>query len=347
MTQDLRMRVLIGLCLLFVFSTGMLSCSESKQPHPSSKRGDKRTSGINTSSVKLPKIDDDAAYHADERIKALSLDLETRLDFPSLAKELYRSTDLSLKEAFRASGWLQRFVISDERAKAMLLSKDVPLPEGTEIRYAPTKNLYLIYQPHDKRFWSFNGVELANFLEGGPRVRHQHYQYALKHRDESARLLERKVTKTTITLSFDWEVSLGTPSEGGTQRGKSQTEIDVWHTKDPSIKTAWAEMMIDFLTMPFQNEEGRQVLAKIKPELGFPLKWEIAMTIPSEKQQPPRLVSEAKSLSLVQVSRRELAVPPKEGTSAREPFQFAPGGQTVSEETLAKIPTVDEADKSK
>ena len=164
------------------------------------------------------------------------------------------------------------------------------------------------------------------------------YDIKITEGDEKETLAGFEAKKSDAVLTFDWAVK----TKSGEKKGKVTVKLAIWHTADAKLKESWGDMMIDFLTVPFQDEAGQKVVSELKSKIKFPLKW--AMEVDNEGQakdksdKPPRLVTAAQKVDITEVPRSELASPPTGIEPATGPYEFGQGGQTAKEELLGKLP---------
>ena len=339
-------RVLI---LLAVAALALPACSKKKRAvavdpgaPPVLKTGIKRLKPlVNPEPAGPIKVEADKAY-GEGKVKAATLVLRTIMR--ASPEEDHSGSGEKVDEAVaaaRASSPLsQVMIISAERGKLIFNTDKWFIPRGTEIRYRPDKKLYLLTDVRKELYWAMSGGELANFLEGGPPVKRGLYHLDLQEgKPLPNEVLGYKVNITEGEISFNWETHL----KGGVRQGRIKVQLTIQHTDDPRLPRAWKETFIDFLTLPFQDKEGRQVVEQLKAKIGFPIIWSMQIVAASRKkddkgQQPLNLLTQVEEITQGEVPREDLAAPPPILRPAQEPFPMAKDGQTASEELLGKLP---------
>lgn len=275
--------------------------------------------------------------HARGEVEVARMTLRTRLEVPGMKQP--GADDEVLAKARQASALEHRLVVSEQRGKLLFAAGDLLLPRGTELRYHAEQARYLLCDRGQKRYWLLSGAEVGRLLEGGPAAERAEYSLKL----QPAKAVEQKVAgmavkRTDGELRFAWALTV----RGQQRRGKVRVGLSIWHTADKRLKGRWAERMIEFLTVPFQDRRGAEVLTQLKKAIGFPVKWSMTVqrTDGGKKAEgtPPRLVSEVTELSLGKVARADLAAPPAGYQPASGPYQLQGDGQTVSEEVLSHLP---------
>jgi hypothetical protein len=273
--------------------------------------------------------------YAAGKIQAAVMEVETTLDVPGLAK----AAGDAVKEAQRRSVETQTLTMAAQRGKAVFTTDDLYIPRGTQVRYNPQHLKYVLADPDKKKYWALSGSELANLLEGGPELRRANYHIELHDvEDPQTELAGYKVRRSDAKLTFDWEVK----TRGGMKTGRVNVELAIWHSEDDKLKEEWGRMLVDFLTVPFQDEQGMQVVEQLKNHVRFPLKW--SMRVLNERQGRDKddldmkLVTVTKKLEVKEIDRSALASPPPGFSPADGPYEFGEGGQTASEELLSKLP---------
>ncbi len=271
------------------------------------------------------------------KAKAASLELKTTMEIPDPGGK--PTTDDEVLQAMERSSINQNMLINGERGKLIFNTAGWYVPEGTEVRYLPAKKQYMLVHMGDRNYWTMNGSELGNFLEGGPAVERTDYLVEFLPTDSDVlNVLDFKAEHTEGELSFDWKVKL----KSGLRTGRVRISLSILHTRDKRLPAAWKNTFIDFLTLPFQGQAGAAAMAKIKAKIGFPLRWKMQVVNESQTKKkedvPITLNTQVILLKIKDVDRRELAYPPEGCNPAHEPFKFKEGGQSVSEKVLAKLP---------
>jgi len=273
--------------------------------------------------------------YASGNVSALAMEVQTKLDVAMTAGD---KADGELKKAQEASVTTQTMTVSDDRGKLVFTTPDFYVPMGTELRYNPARKKYVLADPSKKQYWSMSGSEIGNLLEGGPAMTRTNYEIKITDTTEKETVAGYDAVKSDALLGFDWTVKTKT----GEKKGKVKVKLAIWHSADAKLKEAWGDMMVDFLTVPFQDEGGQKVVAELKSKIKFPLKW--AMEVENGGQakekgdQAPKLVTTAQKVDIKDVPKAELASPPAGLEPAVGPYEFGQGGQTAKDELLGKLP---------
>ncbi|MCC6751711.1 MAG: hypothetical protein IT371_28925 [Deltaproteobacteria bacterium] len=275
----------------------------------------------------------DTAFAAGN-VPAASLTLKTKLDIPGFGGK----GEGDVKKAQEGSVMTQSMVVADERGKLTFTTEDGFIPKGTELRYNPATKKYVLSDPGKKTYWALAGAEVGNLLEGGPSVTRSAYTITLKDGKDKAKVAGMETVQTDAVLGFDWKVK----SKDGEKSGKVKVNLTIWHAADAKLKEAWGKLMVDFLTLPFQDAEGQKVVDQLKAKVKFPLKWSMEIVneggAKEKGEAHPKLVTEAQTVDVKEVAKSELATPPAGFNPATGPYEFGQGGQTAKEDLLAKLP---------
>jgi hypothetical protein len=330
-----RISILVTAALLF---SGAACKKEGDETPTKSEKGQKAAPAEPSRPGELPR---DKAYGEGD-IEVAVMELKTTLDVPGLAPpgEVGEAVERAQKE----SAMTQKLVVSDDRGKLLFTTEDFYIPEGTQLRYNPEHGRYVLAAPEKKEYWALTGSELANLMEGGPAMERSDYEIEITDTEEEAEVAGYEAVRTNATISLKWAVK----TEAGRRTGDMKVKLAIWHTAEGKLRDAWGDMMVDFLTVPFQDDAGRKIVQQLKQRISFPVKW--VMEFDSQGQEgaegkkdkeqgaSPKLVSEAQEIDIEEVRRTELASPPPGYEPASGPYEFGPGGQTASAELLGKIP---------
>ncbi len=336
-----------AIILLAVVALALPACSKKKRAKasdpgapPHTKSSIKRVQPTPETDPSGPrKIEADKKY-LKGKVKAVTLLLRTIMrpatEEGHAPKE--KTGDKAMDQALAVSPLTQTMIISAERGKLIFNSDKWFIPKGTEVRYRPDKKSYLLVSQEKELYWAMSGGELANFLEGGPPVKRGMYKLDL----EKAAPLPHdihgyKVSITEGEISFSWEARL----KGGSRQGRIKAQLTIQHTDDKRLSKAWKNTFIDFLTLPFQDKEGRKVVDQLKEKIGFPLLWSMQIVTGGKKkdgERPVLLLTQVEEINYGEALKEDLAAPPPILRPAPEPFPLGKGGQTVSEELLGKLP---------
>jgi len=274
--------------------------------------------------------------YASGKAQVAKLEVETRVDVPNMGPE--GKVDDDVKTAQANSVIAQTMVVSDERGKMVFATDNFYVPRGTELRYNPQLKKYVLTDPGKKAYWAMTGAEIGNLLEGGPTMRRTGYAIKITDSQDKETIAGVEAVRSDALLSFNWAVT----TKSGEKKGTTKVKLAIWHSADAKLKEGWGKMMVDFLTVPFQDAEGQKVVDELKSKIKFPVKW--SMEVDNEGQTRdkedvnPKLLTVAKTLDVVEMDRSALAAPPQGFASATGPYEFGSGGQTVSEDLLGKIP---------
>jgi hypothetical protein len=274
--------------------------------------------------------------YASGTVQVVVMEVQTKLDVPGIGPE--EKVGDEVKKAQESSITSQTLMVSENRGKMVFQTEEFYVPKGTEIRYNPAQKKYTLADPKKKEFWLLSGSEVGNLLEGGPSVSRTGYAITIKDTTEKATVAGVEAVRSDAELGFDWAVK----TKEGEKKGKVKVKLAIWHSGDAKLKESWGDMMVDFLTVLFQDAEGQKVVDELKKKVKFPVKW--SMEVQNEGQSKekgeahPKLVTEAQKLEIKDAPKTELATPPAGFSAATGPYEFGEGGQTVKEEILGKLP---------
>ena len=273
--------------------------------------------------------------YVDGNVQAAVMEVQTKLDVPGMGPD--KAGD-DVKKAQEGSVTTQTLTVSENRGKAIFTTEDFFIPKGTELRYNPAHKKYVLADQAKKEYWAMSGAEIGNLLEGGPVMTRSNYTIEIKNTEEKEKIAEFEGVKSDCEIGFDWKVK----TKSGEKTGKVKVKLAIWHSADAKLKDPWGKMMLDFLTVPFQDEAGMKVVDELKAKIKFPLKW--AMEVINEGQakekgeSAPKLVTVAQKLEIKEIAKAELASPPAGFNPATGPYEFGKGGQTAKDDLLGKIP---------
>jgi len=277
----------------------------------------------------------DTAY-ASGKVQVAKLAVETKVDVPNMGPE--GKVDEAVKKAQESSVISQTMMVSDDRGKMVFTTESFYVPKGTELRYNPASKKYVLTDADKKAYWAMTGSEIGNLLEGGPSMKRTGYTIKITDTPEKATIAGVEAVRSDADLAFDWSVK----TKSGDRSGKIKVKLAIWHSGDARLKEPWGDMMVDFLTVPFQDAEGQKIVDELKKKVKFPVKWSMEVNNEGQARDKddahPKLLTEAKSLEVIDVDRSELASPPAGYTPATGPYEFGEGGQTIGEDLLGKIP---------
>lgn len=283
-------------------------------------------------------LPEDKAYGSGA-VQAAVVKLQTMVQVPGM--EPAKDETAPVRKARESSVLNQDVLVSDDRGKAVFTTDNYYIPRGTELRYNPGQKQYVLCDPDKKTYWAMTGSEVGNLLEGGPTVTRINYTLDIKDSEEKQTIAGVEAMLSNAELGFDWSVKTRT----GSKKGNLKVKLAIWHSKDGKLKPAWGQMMVDFLTMPFQDTEGQKVVAQLKQRISFPVQWimEVIEQGPDKQvkqdRAPPKLTTLAQTLEIKEIPRPQLASPPAGYGPASGPYEFAEGGQTVSPSVLSQIPS--------
>ncbi|MCA9668150.1 MAG: hypothetical protein KC503_21275 [Myxococcales bacterium] len=338
----MRMR---RLCVVFVAAGALMLLGGCKKKKPGGGTGTGTTAAPKKGTGDAPGTTKPAAgglpadtAYASGNTKGVAMALEMKLEVPGLDKGPKGGDDLKAAQA--GSVFKQAMHVDDKRGRMVFQTKDSYIPEGTELRYDPSKKKYVLADPGKKKYWVMTGSELGNLLEGGPGMTRMNYKIEVTDGKAKETVAGIEAALSKAKLSFDWKVK----AKGGEKTGKITVNLDIWHTADKKFKAEWGDMMIDFLTVPFQDADGQKVVDELKKKINFPVKW--AMEVISEggggkSKEPakaPKMVTTATSVEVKDLPKADLAYPPAGYAAAEGPYQFGKGGQTADKDVLGKIP---------
>ncbi len=321
--------ILMACTLLATFNTG---CKKKTEPFSKSQTTALEPEKKLTIPGALPEDNE----YTSGTVQAAVMEVETKLDIPSLRPP--PNAPKEIKKAHQESGFTQTMMVSEDRGKMVFTTDGYYIPKGTELRYNPDHKKYVLSDPQKKQYWAMSGAEIGNLLEGGPMLARQNYTISTQDTEEKAEIAGVQAVLTKAELGFDWTIK----SKSEEKKGKVKVKLDIWHSSDAKLKPGWSAMMVDFLTVPFQDSEGQKVVKELKSKVKFPVKW--AMEVVEEGnakpagEMPPKLVTTARTLTIQEVKKPELASPPGGFNPASVPYEFGDDGQTISPELLGKLP---------
>ena len=324
-------RLTIGVCLL---TTALAGCPKRER-----KVDDQRPSKpAEAPAAPAPgTLAPDDSYATGE-VPGVTLALQMRLDLPELDQGP-GTLPPELKQARADSALTQTLQVDGERGRMVFTTKDSYLPRGTELRHRRGQDRYVLADPAKKRYWTLAGHDLANLLEGGPSLTRKGYTLRIEPPALTRRVKIAGVeaTRTKALLGFDWQVR----TRAGQRSGHIDVALTIWHSADPRLQPAWAEMVKDFLLLPFQDTEARPVISRLKKAVRFPVKWSMAVEDRDSKNKgarEPKMVTAAVELRVETLQRPSLAYPPAGFAPASGPFRIGQSAQTVAPELLSKLP---------
>ena len=322
-----RYRAFAALAVLAVLCLVLAGCKKTPKQDPTPRPGGappEEKARPKPETKAPPPLPADDKY-ASGNVQAAVMEVQTSLEVPGLLTGGKRTAEA------------QTLVVSDDRGKMVFNTADLYVPKGTELRYNPAHKKYVLADPGKKLYWAMTGSEIGNLLEGGPNTTRSSYSIEVKDvagKDET--IAGVKVKQSDALISFEWAVDM----KNGKKTGKVKVKLSIWHSADPKLKEPWGKMMVDFLTVPFQSEQGQQVVETLKKTVKFPVKWSMEVVNQAKKDAKPfKLVTVAQKLEVKDVPRADLASPPAGFKKSDEPYnEWGEGGQTVSEEELGKLP---------
>lgn len=320
--------------LALVAAVAGSGCKERGPKGPSADEAKGLTVGAGPPGARS--LPEDRGY-AQGSIRAAVLKMETHVVHAGPAAT---DGEAGLAKARKDAAIRQTMVVSDARGKIVSDSEEFILPRGTELRYNAALLVYALCDMKRKQYWAMKGAEVGNLLEGGPEAHRTSYTIAFTERPALSRetLVGIETEPLEALVAFDYRIKL----KDGEKSGRVKLTLQIWHTEDKRLEPAWRNMLIDLLTMPFQDDQGQTIVAELKRRVAFPLMWSVEVDNPTQKREakdlPARIVTRATALTVKSLPQSELAAPPAGFTPAKEPFQFALDGQTVSEEILGTLP---------
>jgi len=276
------------------------------------------------------------ADYASGKVQAAAVEMQTKLDIPNLGPE--GAVGDEVKKAQEGSVLTQNMLLSDDRGKMTFTTENFYIPKGTELRYNPAHKRYVLTDAAKKTYWAMSGSEIGNLLEGGPSMKRTDYTIKITETQDKETIAGVEAVRSDAELGFKWSVK----TKSGDKHGTVKVKLAIWHSADEKLKEPWGKMMVDFLTVPFQDESGQKVVDELKSKVKFPVKW--SMEVINEGQAKakdeahPKMVTVAQKLEVKEVDKAELASPPAGFNPATGPYEFGEGGQTAGEDILGKIP---------
>lgn len=274
--------------------------------------------------------------YAGGKIQAAVLEMQMKLDIPNMGPE--GKVGEEVKKAQAAAVLTQNMVVSDDRGKMIFTTDNFYITKGTELRYNPAHKKYVLSDPGKKTYWAMTGAEIGNLLEGGPAMKRTDYTISVTETKDKETIAGVEAIKSDAEIGFKWTVK----TNSGEKKGTVKVKLAIWHSADEKLKAPWGKMMVDFLTVPFQDESGQKVVDELKSKVKFPVKWVMEVNNEGqakEKGEPlPKMVTVAQKLEVKEIDKAELASPPAGFAAATGPYEFGEGGQTASEAILSKIP---------
>jgi hypothetical protein len=321
------MKIKYGLALAAALTLSFVGCTKKQGQEPK-KSEEKIAAGT------LP---EDTAF-ASGNVQAAVMEVQTKVDVPGMGPAEGGDVDEELRRAQEASLTSQTWIVSEERGKLIFNNEDFIVPKGTELRFNPASKRYVLVDPQKGQYWAMSGGEIGNLLEGGPITQRDNYTISVNDTKETETIAGVQAKRSDAELGFDWIVK----TKSGPKKGRVKVKLTIWHSADAKLKASWGKMMVDFLTVPFQDEKGQRVVDELKRRITFPVKWIMEVANEGQKREKgepnPKLVTTAQSLEIKELKKADVASPPKGVAPAAGPYEFGEGGQTAKEELLAKIP---------
>jgi hypothetical protein len=270
------------------------------------------------------------------KVQAAVMDVQTEVDIEGMEPEGKITDDV--KQAQADSVLKQRLVVSDDRGKAVFTTENFYIPKDTELRYLQTQRKYVLCDPAKKIYWAMTGSEIGNLLEGGPAMTRSGYSMTITDTQDKETIAGVEAVRSNAELKFNWSVK----TKSGPKKGRVRVKLAIWHSADEKLKPSWGRMMVDFLTVPFQDAQGQKMVSQLKKRVKFPVKWSMEVVNEDKAKEKaaayPKLVTVAQTLEVKEVDRDGLACPPAGYRPAAGPYEFDEGGQMISEELLSQIP---------
>jgi hypothetical protein len=234
--------------------------------------------------------------------------------------------------------------IIDDRTRMIVVGDNMPMPEGSYIVYDAPGKRYAFVAAGKKEYRLLPASQIASLFEGGPSTGRTNYTVNVTDTQEKKTIAGFEAIKSNVTVGFDWTLKFA----GKTKTGKTKATLGVWHTADPRLKPGWAKQMIDFVTLPFQDDEGRKVADELKAKLKFPLEWsmEVVKNEGGEGDQKPVVLgTTVTKIDVGKIPGTTFQVPPPGMTATQEPWSPGKGKAFLSEDQVAKLREKEEPKK--
>jgi hypothetical protein len=223
-----------------------------------------------------------------------------------------------------------------------VVGDNMPMPEGSYILYDGPGKRYAFVASGKKEYRLLPSGQIASLFEGGPSTGRSNYTVTVTDTAEKKTISGFESIKSDVEVGFDWTLKFA----GKTKTGKTKAKLAVWHTADPKLKDGWAKQMIDFVTLPFQDDEGRKVADTLKAKLKFPLEWGMEVNKNEDGGESKANVSTTVTkVDVGKIPANTFQIPPPGMTATQEPWSPGKSKQLTSEDDLAKLREKEEQKK--
>jgi hypothetical protein len=318
-----------------LFSVG---CPEKPKEGPGTPAGDKGGTGA------APAAPEDTKYSKADPIDGVTIETEMSGETPDIPGGGKRTPaeEAAIKAMAEKAKFRMTLKITDERTRMTVVGDNMPMPEGSYIVYDGPGKRYAFVAAGKKEYRLLPSGQIASLFEGGPSSGRSNYTVTVTDTAEKKTISGFESIKSDVEVGFDWTLKFA----GKTKTGKTKAKLAVWHTADPKLKDGWAKQMIDFVTLPFQDDEGRKVADTLKAKLKFPLEWGMEVNKNEDGGESKANVSTTVTkVDVGKIPSNTFQIPPPGMTATQEPWSPGKSKQLTSEDDIAKLREKEEPKK--
>jgi hypothetical protein len=278
---------------------------------------------------------EDPRFGKADPVESVSVDTEMSQDLQTETKGRTAGELAMAKAMSEASKFKMAVTITDDRTRMTIDGKNMPMPAGSYVVHDAPGRRYAFVEKGKDEYHLLNGAEITSLFEGGPTTGRTNYTVNVTDTAEKETVAGFDCIRSNVEVGFDWTVKF----ENKTKSGKTRATLVVWHTADAKLKPAWAREMIDFLTLPFQDDEGRKVADTLKARLKFPLRWRMEVVVDGLESdaKPPIITTTTTKVAVAKTPGTTFQIPPAGLKRADGPWNPGKGGAVMDEAELPKL----------
>jgi hypothetical protein len=318
-----------------------VGCPEKPKQGPGGGAGE---SGGGAGKTPAPAAPEDAKYSKADPIDGVTIETEMSGETPDIPGGGKRTPaeEAAIKAMAEKAKFRMTLKITDERTLMTVVGDNMPMPEGSYIVYDGPGKRYAFVAAGKKEYRLLPSGQIASLFEGGPSTGRSNYTVTVTDTAEKKTISGFEAIKSDVEVGFDWTLKFA----GKTKTGKTKAKLAVWHTADPKLKDSWAKQMIDFVTLPFQDDEGRKVADTLKAKLKFPLEWGMEVNKNEDGAESKANVSTTVTkVDVGKIPANTFQIPPPGMTATQEPWSPGKSKQLTSEDDIAKLREKEEPKK--
>jgi hypothetical protein len=308
------------------------------------KQGPGATGDSGGGKAAAPAAPEDTKYSKTDPIDGVTIETEMSGETPDIPGGGKRTPaeEAAIKAMAEKAKFRMTLKITDERTLMTVVGDNMPMPEGSYIVYDGPGKRYAFVAAGKKEYRLLPSGQIASLFEGGPSSGRSNYTVTVTDTAEKKTISGFESIKSDVEVGFDWTLKFA----GKTKTGKTKAKLAVWHTADPKLKDGWAKQMIDFVTLPFQDDEGRKVADTLKAKLKFPLEWGMEVNKNEDGGESKANVSTTVTkVDVGKIPANTFQIPPPDMKATAEPWSPGKSKQLTSEDDIAKLREKEEAKK--